>query len=179
MTELTYDDHPQATIPDDDIFHATSSDTPDADGLYYFDPSDIDHTNGFMGCAFHLTLELQDAIDSHDVDMFLFTLDYDELRGTHEEFDSFAYVSHAATQDWAHKYIEYLGYWPIDIIQKTLENMTQLATTTLQFLMQWHIKAWFPWLNCNCLNKIVTSCYSSSIQPLAETQHIGFNGQIH
>ena len=62
---------------------------------------------------------------------FLFTLDYDELRGAHEDFNSFAYVSRAATQDQAHKYVEYLGYRPLDIIQKTLENTTQLAMTTL------------------------------------------------
>ena len=100
-TEIFYDvlDPPNESAPDDDIFHATSSNTPDTDGLFYFDPSDIDHGTEFMGCAFHLTLDPQDAIDSHDVDIFLFTLDYDELRGAHEEFDSFAYVSCAATQD--------------------------------------------------------------------------------
>ena len=136
-------------MPENETFHATSSDTPNADGLYYFDPSDIDHTRGFVGCAFHLTLEPHDAINSHDVDIFLFTLAYDELRGAREDFDSFAYVSCAATQDQAHKYVEYLGYQPIGIIRKTLENTTQLATTTLQFPMRWHIKAHFPWLNCN------------------------------
>ena len=52
-----------------------------------------------MGHAFHLTLEPQDAIDSHDIDIFFFTLDYDDLRGVHEEFNSFAYVSRVATQD--------------------------------------------------------------------------------
>ena len=138
IMEIFYDipDTPDESAPDDDIFHATSSDTPDTDGLYYFDLSDIEHGNTFMGRAFHLTLEPQGAIDSHDVDIFLFTLDYDELRGAHEEFDSFAYVSRATTQDQAHKYVEYLGYQPINIIQKTLENMTQLATTMLQFPMQ-------------------------------------------
>ena len=122
-------------MPDDDIFHATSSDPPNEDGLYYFDPSNIDHAKEFVRSAFHLTLEPQDAIDSHDVDIFLFTLDYDKLRGAHEDFDSFAYVSRAATQDRAHKYVEYLGYHPVNIIRKTLENTTQLATTTLQFPM--------------------------------------------
>ena len=78
---------------------ATSFNTSDMDGLYYFDPSDIEHGDTFGGCAFHLMLEPQDAIDSHDVDTFLFTLDYDELRGTNEEFNSFAYVSCATTQD--------------------------------------------------------------------------------
>ena len=153
ITEIFYDapDTPDEPIPNDDIFHATSSNTSDMDGLYYFDPSDIEHGDTFMGRAFHLTLEPQDAIDSHDVDTFLFTLDYDELRGTNEEFNSFAYMSHAATQDQAHKYILYLRYRPIDIIRKTLENTMQLTMTTLHFPMRQHIKARFPWLNCNCL----------------------------
>ena len=148
-TELTHHDHLQISMPDDDTFHTASSDTPDADGLYYFDPSNIDHVSGYMGHAFHLALEPHDAIDSHDVDIFLFTLDYDELRGAHEDFDSFAYVSCATTQDQAHKYVEYLRYLLINIIRKTLENTTQLALTTLQFPMRQHIKAQFPWLNCN------------------------------
>ena len=83
IMEIFYDlpDTPDESTPDDDIFHATSSHTSDTDGLYYFDPSDIEHGNTFMGHAFHLTMEPQDAIDSHDVNIFLFTLDYDELRG--------------------------------------------------------------------------------------------------
>ena len=153
ITEIFYDapDTLDEPIPNDDIFHATSSNTSDMDGLYYFDPSDIEHGDTFMGRAFHLTLEPQDAIDSHDVDTFLFTLDYDELRGTNEEFNSFAYMSCATTQDQAHKYILYLRYCPINIIRKTLENTMQLTMTTLHFPMRQHIKAHFPWLNCNCL----------------------------
>ena len=133
ITEIFYD-VPKTldeSTPDDDIFHATSSHTSDTDGLYYFDPSDIEHGGTFVGHAFHLTLDPQDAIDSHDVNTFLFTLNHDELRGANEAFDSFAYVSRATTQDRAHKYIAYLGYRPINIIQKTLENTMQLATTTL------------------------------------------------
>ena len=126
ITEIFYDapETPDASTSDDDIFHATSSHTSDTEGLYYFDPSDTEHGTTFVGRAFHLTLDPQDAIDSHDVDTFLFTLDHDELRGANEAFDTFAYVSHATTQDRAHRYIEYLGYRPIDIIQKTLENTT-------------------------------------------------------
>ena len=129
-----------------DIFYDTSDLTPDdeifqdkhydMDGLYYFDPSDLDHVTDFMGHDFHLTLDPDDAIDSHDVDKLLFMLGYDELRGAHEAFNSFAYVSQTAVRDHAHKYVEYLGYQLIDIIWKTLENITQLATTTLQFPMR-------------------------------------------
>ena len=67
---------------------------------------------------------------------------------SNEDLETFAYVLCAATQDCAHKYVECLGYRPINIIRKTLENTTQLALTVLCFLMRWHIKAQFLWLNC-------------------------------
>ena len=45
---------------------------------------------GFIGRAFHLSLDPTVAIDSTDVDRFLMTLDHAELRGDHEDFDSLA-----------------------------------------------------------------------------------------
>ena len=68
-----------------DVFHAASSDTLKADDLYYFDPSDNEHAGEFVGHTFHLTLNPLDAIDSHDVGKLLFTLDYIELRGAHDD----------------------------------------------------------------------------------------------
>ena len=140
VPNMTADPTPDTDIfhdpmPDDDVFHAMQSDTMDTDGLYYFDPTNLNQVAGFVGCAFHLTLDSDDVIDSCNVGKFLFLLNYDKLQGAHEEFDSFAYVSHAATQDQAHKYVEYLKYQPVDIIQKMLENTTQLTMTTLHFLM--------------------------------------------
>ena len=50
---------------------AITQDThPDMDNLYYFDPSDLDYVPDFVGHAFHLTLDPNGAIDSHDVDSF-------------------------------------------------------------------------------------------------------------
>ena len=50
ITEIFYDvpDTLDEHTPDDDIFHATSSDTIDMDSLYYFDPFNIEHGNTFM-----------------------------------------------------------------------------------------------------------------------------------
>ena len=137
MPNVTVDPTPDDDIfynptPGNDVFHAMLLDTLDTDRLYYFDPSNLDHVAEFVGRVFHFTLDFNNAIDSHDVDTFLFMLDYDELQGAHEEFNSFAHVSCAATQDHAHKYVEYLGYdQPVDIIWKMLENTTQLTMTTL------------------------------------------------
>jgi hypothetical protein len=69
---------------------------------------------------------------------------HEELRGDHEVFDSFAYVSHAAIQDRVQQYVKYLGYHLVDIIHKTLENTSQMACTILRFPMRHHIKASFP-----------------------------------
>jgi hypothetical protein len=84
-------------------------------------------------------------------------LPHEELRGDHEVFDSFAYVSHAAIQDRAQPYVEYLAYRPVNIIHKTLENTSQLARTILWFPMWRHIKACFPWLHCNQLRETVAT----------------------
>jgi hypothetical protein len=89
---------------------------------------------------------------------------HEELRGDHEVFDSFAYVLHAAIQDQAQQYVEYLGYRPVDMIQKTLENTSQMAHKSLHFPMCLHIKARFPWLNCNHLRKrVATNTYFANV----------------
>ena len=41
------------------------------DDLFFFDPSDAEHPNCFVGCPFHLSLEPEEAIDSHVIDHFL------------------------------------------------------------------------------------------------------------
>ena len=106
VPNMTVDPTPDANIfhdpmPDkNNAFHAMHLDTINVDGLYYFDPSNLDQeVTGFVECAFHLMLDPNDIIDSHNVDKFLFMLDYDELWEAHKEFGSFAYGSHAATQD--------------------------------------------------------------------------------
>jgi hypothetical protein len=102
-----------------------------------------------------------------DVDHFLMNLDHSELRGDHETFDSFAYASRAAIQDRAQHYVEYLGYRPIEVIRKTLENTSQLASTILRFPMRRHIKARFPWLHCNRLRETVaTDTYFANVRAL-------------
>jgi hypothetical protein len=121
----------------------------DPQGLHYFDSSDHIAGFGFIGHAFRLSIDYNKVIDSANVLKFLMKLDHAELRGENEDFDSFAHVSRAAIQDQAERYVEYLGYRPVNIIQKTLENTTQLATMILRFPMQRHIKSLFPHLNCS------------------------------
>jgi hypothetical protein len=103
------------------------------DGGYFFDPSDSTTDLVLIGHAFHLTLNNTTIIVSIEVDHFLMNVPHEELRGDHEVFDSFAYVSHAAIQDRAQQYVEYLGYRPVDIIQKTLKNTSQMAPLSYVF----------------------------------------------
>ena len=50
----------------------------------------------------------------------------------------------------------YLGYRPLDIVRKTLENTTQLARTIWRFPLRKHLKARFPFLNNIRLAKSVS-----------------------
>jgi hypothetical protein len=55
----------------------------------------------------------------------------------------------------------------MDIIRKTLQNTTQLGQTILRFPMQRHIKARFPWLNCNRLRETVaTDTYFANVRAI-------------
>jgi hypothetical protein len=118
--------------------------TEDNDTIYHDACKDLLDTKNF-----HLSINYDKIINSATVDSFFEQLDYAELRGDHEEFDTFAYASRAAIQDQAERYVEYLGYRPINVMRKTLERTSQLATTILQFPMRRHIKSHFPHLNQN------------------------------
>lgn len=114
-----------------DTFHHVGDSVPFPDGGHYFDPADYTEGSDTCGRAFHLTLDGKTSVTSDLVDQFLMSISHEELRGDHETFDSFAYVSRAAIVDRAKEYVEYLGYRPVIIIRKTLENTSQLAHTIL------------------------------------------------
>jgi hypothetical protein len=118
--------------------------------------------------AFHLSIDYDKVIlASSDVDAFLEQLDYTELRGDNEEFDTFAYASRAAINDQAERYVEYLGYRLVNIVRKTLEKTTQLATTILRFPMRRHVKSGFPHLNRTCLRETVaTDTYFANVRAI-------------
>ena len=103
LPNLSFEDPGSNPVPTPDndagsVFHDAQTDLLPNDG-HYFDPADSLEDIGFLGRAFHLTLDAMSAIDSFDVDHFLMTLDHVELRGEHEDFDSFAYISKAASND--------------------------------------------------------------------------------
>jgi hypothetical protein len=101
-----YDAHKDVTpagnpAPEESNFHDTTGDLNQGDELHFFDPSDETESYNFPGKAFHLSINDDKVIDSTTIDSFLSQLDHAKLRGDHEEFDSFAYVSRAVIQDQA------------------------------------------------------------------------------
>jgi hypothetical protein len=78
-----------------------------------------------------------------------------------------------------HYVVEYLGYHQVVIIQKTLENTSQLVTMVMQFPVCHHIKAWFPWLNCNwfretvAMNTYFVICYMLYVSCLQACKLMG------
>jgi hypothetical protein len=159
-----YNSQSTSDVPSDDTFYdsqSTSDAFPPDDPIFYDACDDLDSR------VLHLSLDYDKAMASTTVDAFLTQLDYSELRGDQEEFDTFAYVSRAAIQDQAAKYVEYLGYRPIDIVRKTLEKTSQLATTILRFPMRRHIKSRFPHLNRNRLRETVaTDTYFANVRAI-------------
>jgi hypothetical protein len=155
-----------AETPDPETFHDATDELFVSDGGHYFDPSDSTlHTP--VARVFHLSIDGGTSLNSTAIDHFLMNLSLEELEGRTEVFDSFAYASRAAIQDQSQHYVEYLGYRPVDIIRKTLENTSQLAHTILRFPMRRHVKARFPWLNCNRLREAVaTDTYFANVHAI-------------
>jgi hypothetical protein len=50
----------------------------------------------------------------------------------------------------------FLGYRPLEIVKKTLECTTQLARMQIEFPLQRHHKARFPWMNVYHLDESVS-----------------------
>jgi hypothetical protein len=126
----TMDPLDNETFFDSQSTHTEDQPVTDDDDTVFHDANDDLDTK-----ASHLSIDYKKIMDSETVDSFLGQLDYAKLRGDHEEFDTFAYASCAAIQDQAEWYVEYLRYHPVDIVRKTLERTSQLATTILRFPM--------------------------------------------
>ena len=65
------------------------------------------------------------------------------------------------------KLVPYFAYQPIEIIQRTLENTTQLARATIQHPLQRHLKSRFHMLRKQQLNEVVAmDTYFSTLRSL-------------
>jgi len=138
--------------------NTTDNTLDDKEEPYYFDPSDCINERTRCRKAFHLTMDFSTFVCNAQVDSFLDDLDHTELLGYHEPFDTYAFAMQAwATIKDAEALQPFLAWRPLEVIQRTLENTTQLACICYDHALQMHHKPWFPWLNQNCLHETVAT----------------------
>ena len=136
---------------------------------YYYDPSDLIAPAARHGRAFHLTIDYDAYLREQVVDDFLDDLPMSELTGYHDKMDTCAYTIHAAaTLQQAEKVQPYLGYRPLEIICRTLENTTQLTSQLVCTPMCRHVKSLYPFLNQKRLYETIsTDTFFSSVRDIS------------
>ena len=83
-----------------------------------------------------------------DKDEILNDMDYYELTGKTQEFNTFACAVSTVEKLHSLKHIQpNLAWKPMRIIEENLKNTTQFARTIAKFPMQDHHKSRFPWDN--------------------------------
>jgi hypothetical protein len=163
---------PDATVTSADIgpgdtddFHDTTLGPQEPD-LFFFDAVNSLPLNVR---AFHLSIDYKSLLADPVVDGFLDALEDHELTGHSESFETFAYVVRASEQfRKAEKYQAHLAYLPLDVIKRTFDCTTQLATTIVtHYPMRRHMKSRFPQLNRRRLSETVaTDTYFSNYRGL-------------
>ena len=136
----------------------------DTAGEAFFSPSDNFGARSRLGRTFHLSLE-GDFTRVPDVDGFLEEMDWKELLGYNEPIDTAAYAvkSVRASMEDAVKLQPYLGWRPLEVVQRTLENTTQLAHQLISTPMKDHIMGLYKFLNRPRLDEVVaTNTFFSS-----------------
>ena len=146
-----YDDRSALTCTTDSVFDEET-------GLYYFDP--LDNNQEAHGQSVHLdidpfklldktiTVPTSEGDDHDEIDGILRDMDYFELTGKSETFDTFACAVSTVEKLHNLKHVQpKLAWKPLRIIEETLKNTTQFARTIAQFPMKDHHKSRFPWDN--------------------------------
>ena len=124
--------------------------------LYYYDPSDDMSPKSRLTRAFHLSVDYESFVREKDVDNLLDNLPDDDLLGHHEPWDTRAFaIQTSANMKDASKIQPYLGYRPLEVVRRTLENTTQLAVQLCSTPMRTYVKSIIPFLNKPRLHETV------------------------
>jgi hypothetical protein len=111
--------------------------------LSYFDPSDVHDTNvkgKHANLVFHLdSIVMKNANDINQLNK-----------------DSFYSKALPAKIDYE-KLSPYFAFCPHNVIQHTLSQTTQLAKSTIHYLMRCHIKSRFQMLRHKRLNEVIAT----------------------
>ena len=147
-------------VVDNDIFHdaVENLESNVNDNLYYYDPFYV--AEPLPGKVMNLTIDFQllpkeNTIHNHQcsvlhtqVDDMLDNMDYYEMTGHNQEFDSLICAITTVEQLQHLETIQpRLAWKPLEVIKWTLENTTQFARTIFKFPMTDHHKSRFPWDN--------------------------------
>jgi len=148
---------PPSETPNEPFFiDALQYEGEDENPLLYVDAKEQMKPRECLGKAFHLSIDFSSFICDPDVDTFLDHLDHDELMGHNEPFDTLAFAIRAkATIPEAEVLQPYLAWRPLEVVQCTLENTTQLARLRMRAPLHDHTKPWYPWLNRPRLHETV------------------------
>ena len=145
----------------------------DDEHLLYVQPSDNFEPKERLTKAFHLELDDEYCkgcyVREHEVDRMLDNMDDKELYGINEPFDTFAYAVRVSEKvEDLRKLQPYLGYRPIEVIRKTLQNTTQLAMNVVKYPMKRHFKSLGEYLNKPRLRETVgTDTIFSSVRDVS------------
>ena len=175
----------------DDTFYDTNEDNTDLSSIdeeqsqtdHYYTARQNSKPSDKLSRAFHLRIDHTNFIRENDVDTFLSELTDKELFGYNEPFDSFSYhtdpvirksqISYMLTRSNpidAAKPQPFLGFRPLEVIRRTLEQTTQLARLATGLPMRRHVKALFPFLNRKRIDETVaTDTFFSSIRDVSGT----------
>ena len=150
----------------------TNPDTPssDKDDETFYTARQNSKPSDTLSKAFHLTLDYDCFVRDNTVNTFLDDMTDRELLGYNEPLDSFTYFAGTCYNDvHAHRMMTksnvldakrlqpFLGYRPLEVVRRTLEQTTQLATLATGIPMRRHVRALFPFLNRKRLDETVAT----------------------
>jgi hypothetical protein len=125
--------------------------------LSYFDPSDAHDTNvkgNHANLVFHLdTVVMKNANDLNQLNK-----------------DSFYSKALPAKIDYE-KLSPYFAFRPHDVLQHTLRQTTQLAKSTIHYLMRRHLKSRFQMLRHKRLNEVISTYTYFANEKSIESYH--------
>ena len=120
------------------------------DEPFYFDAHDRQIDIKQPSEAYTLKLDVETLLSdlSHSSDEFIEKLPYRELVGYSERMDTYAFGVRAASRfQKAEELQPYLGFRPLEVIRRTLENSTQLASQHQLWPIKKHVQSRDPGLN--------------------------------
>ena len=128
-------------------------DPTDEEDPFFFDPSDAEYES--VGNSVMLILDVDVVSAIQEV--------LDDAPGVENN-----YAKTTPTPEILRKLQPFLAYWPLDVIKKTLECTTRMASVQVQLPLCCHLKARFSFLNVKKLHEAIsTNTYFVSVMDVS------------